>query len=94
MIKVKILKDGVKGADDGATVRAYPMDGGPEKDGVYVVSEALALVMIEADEAEEITEKKPSATDKVKAKAKTADAPAATAPTVPGLPGLPKAPGK
>jgi hypothetical protein len=68
MVKVKIVKDGVKGADDGATVRHYPKDGGPEKDGVYDVSEALASVFIEADEAEEVDEKKPTVTDKVKAK--------------------------
>lgn len=68
MIKVKIVKDGVKGADDGATVRTYPKDGGPEKDGVYVVSDALGEVFIEAGEAQEVAEKKASATDRVKAK--------------------------
>lgn len=93
MTRVKILKDGVKGADDGATVRPYAKDGGPEKDGVYDVSEALALVFIEAGEAEEIEVKKQSATDKLKAKAKAPEPvePAPAAPT--GLPPL-KAPGK
>lgn len=71
MIKVKIVKDGVKGADDGATVRLYPMDGGPEKDGVYTVSDALGEVFIEAGEATEVEEEKQSVTDKLKAKGKT-----------------------
>lgn len=75
MVKVKILIDGVKGADDGATVRAYPMDGGPDGDGVYIVSEALAAVFIEVGEAEEIVEKKQSVTDKVKAKKAAASEP-------------------
>ena len=70
MIKVQIVKDGVKGADDGATVRAYPKDGGPDGDGVYFVSTALAEVFIEAGEATEIEVKKRSVTDKVKARAK------------------------
>ncbi|WP_205938680.1 hypothetical protein [Rhizobium leguminosarum] len=77
MVKVKIVKDGVKGADDGATVRHYPKDGGPEKDGVYDVSESLASVFIEAHEAEEVDEKKPTVTDKVKAKSAAAAAKAA-----------------
>jgi hypothetical protein len=72
MIKVKIVKDGVKGADDGATVLPYPKNGGPEGDGVYLVSDALAEVFIEAGEAEEITERKPTATDRVKAKSNKA----------------------
>lgn len=80
-VKIKILKDGVKGADDGATVHAYPKDGGPERDGVYVVSEAMALVMIEVGEAEEVKEDKPSLADKVKAKK---SAPAVGLPPIPG----------
>ncbi len=70
MIKVQIVKDGVKGADDGATVRSYPKDGGPEGDGVYLVSPALAEVLIEAGEATEIEVKKQSVTDKLKAAGK------------------------
>jgi hypothetical protein len=84
MITVKILKEGVRGADDGATVLPYA------KGKEYTVSEALAEVFIEAGEAEEIVQEKPTATEKVKAKAEKAAA-AATAPV--GLPPL-QAPGK
>ena len=77
MIKVKILKDGVRGADDGATVLSYPKDGGPNGDGVYVVSDALGEVLIEANEAEEVEEKKPTATDRVSAKKAAAEKAAA-----------------
>jgi len=103
LTKVKILKDGVKGADDGATVREYPKDGGPDKDGTFFVSESLAAALIEAGEAEEIEVKKVSVTDRVKAKAKLPEpTPAPVVPanvatpaaTPPGLPGLPKASGK
>lgn len=73
--KIKILKDGVRGADDGATVRDYP------KDGVFTVSETLAAVMIEAGEAEEIVEEKQTVTERVKAK--TVSKPAGL-PPIPG----------
>lgn len=92
MVKVQIIKDGVKGADDGATVRHYPKDGGPNKDGVYIVSEALAAVFIEAHEAEEVDEEKPSVTAKVNARKEKAEAEkaakAGTAPSI-GLPPIP-----
>jgi membrane protein involved in colicin uptake len=69
MIKVKIAKDGVKGADDGATVRQYA------KGVIYTVSDALGEVFIEAGEATEVEEEKQSVADKLKAKgAKSSEA--------------------
>lgn len=94
MTRVKILKDDVRGADDGATVRTYPMDGGPEKDGVFDVSEALALVFIEAGEAEEVEVKKPTATEKAKANAEAKAAASEKAAEAKAAPGLPPIPGK
>lgn len=110
MIKVKIVKDGVKGADDGATVRSYA------KGVIYTVSDALGEVFIEAAEGVEVVEEKQSVTDKLKAKAAKTTVkvdvvapvvpepvavtpePEPTAPEavtgLPGLPGLPKASGK
>lgn len=94
MIKIQIVKDGVKGADDGATVRAYPKDGGPGKDGVYVVSDALGEVMIEAGEAKEIVEKKLTATERLAAKNASADKAAADKAEAKPVGGLPPIPGK
>jgi colicin import membrane protein len=71
MPKVKIVKDGVKGADDGATVRPYA------KGVIYTVSDALAEVFIEAKEAVEVEEVKQSVADKVKARAAAKEAAAA-----------------
>ncbi|WP_085044324.1 hypothetical protein [Ensifer aridi] len=105
MVQVKIVKDGVKGADDGATVRPYA------KGVVYRVSDALAEVFIEAGEAVEVEEEKTTVTARVNAKAAAKEdepvkepeptvAPEPTAPAAPtpeptapaapiGLPGLP-----
>lgn len=63
MVQVKIVKDGVKGADDGATVRPYA------KGEIYRVSDTLAEVFIEAGEAVEVEEDKPTVTERVKEKA-------------------------
>lgn len=68
MVKVKITKEGVKGADDGAIVRPYA------KGVIYDVSEALGAVFIEADEAVEVDEEKPSVTAKVNARKEKAAA--------------------
>ncbi len=77
MIKIQIVNDGVRGADDGATVRDYPKNGGPNKDGVYTVSIALAEALIASDDAREVVEKKQTVTERLKAKAGKAEKEAA-----------------
>lgn len=90
MVKIRIIKDGVKGADDGATVRAYPTDGGPNKDGVYNVSRALAAAFIEAGEGEEV--ETPSLTETLtgkKARKAGKEAANVTPPVIPAIPTIP-----
>ncbi|NTI22382.1 hypothetical protein G6M87_10985 [Rhizobium rhizogenes] len=64
MITVKMLKN-ANGAEDGAIVRSYTVDGGTNRDGVYTVSDDLGNAFIQGEDAEEfdgdeLKEKKPA----------------------------------
>jgi hypothetical protein len=85
MITVKMLKN-ANGAEDGAIVRSYTVDGGTNRDGVYTVSDDLGNAFIQGEDAEEFDgdELKEKKQDKSPEPAKL---------SAPGLPTL-KVPGK